>query len=138
MTYPGGCDTPDFHSLRAEIEQTSNQTEITSVDDHVHTWQDELQEFVRLGFPLCSVLTVGFGQQRCVGHGWWRSSDNDIELRVGSDQEGEEVGCLLGLYVTQESRKELLTLDRVEQRYERMGVTAWSASKILSKVNERT
>jgi len=87
-----------------------------------------LQELVRLGFPLCSIFTVGFSQQRCVRHRRWRSSGNDIELRVGSDQEREEVGGLLGFNVAQESREELLALDGVEQRDEWMGVTAWSAS----------
>ena len=120
MTFPESTHSsrshfPHIHPLRTNTQQTSDEAEIASIDEHVYTWNDTTQEIVGLRLAPNSVQPVSFSQQRGVVDGWGRSTGNDVELRIGRDEESEECEGFLVRKVTKESGQQTLSFDRVHQ-----------------------
>jgi len=101
--------------LRGDSKQTGNESEVATIDQHVGSGQHAVQEIVRFRLPSSTIQSVSLRQERRIRDGWWWGSSDNVKLRVGSDEKGEESESLLVRQMAEKTRKESLAFRRVHE-----------------------
>jgi hypothetical protein len=133
FAHPGSGNSRHVHSLGTDAEQSRDETEVAPPDEHVHAGDHHVEEAVCLCLAPRAVGPVRLGEEGRIGYGRWRRASNNIELRVGRDEEGEKGERLLRWKVAEEAREQALALGGVDQGYERVRVALTRQQQVLKR-----
>lgn len=133
IAHPGSGNPRHVHPLGTDADQSRDKTEVAPPDEHVHPGNHQVEEAVRLCLAPHAVGPVCLGEEGRVGDGRWRRASDDVELRVGRDEEGEKGERLLRGKVAEKAGEQALALGGVDQGDERVWVAKTRQQQVLKR-----